>query len=325
MRKLLKSYQDTIEDICIFPNPKWISLGWLILHLTKYRSKIFASTFRAIQANCIKTQFVSIDQTLPQVELLSVTTSKDVITTRLSIASAVKHSQNGISRIVVVCPPQEMGHVSNSLQGLFTNYSLSVISECEYVNEDLYAQIRSDLGKRAGHAIQQLVKISYVSQSSAKGVLVLDSDTILLSPTIWLDCMGKQSIQLSWEKTESYYGHLERLHQRKFKRKFSTVTHHMLMQPELVREFCKTQNTSNVNEFLKRSYFLADKTLDSIFSMDYLFYGLNAIDKYPDRVELVRWCNVSRPRNYFEFERCSIEDLEHQLPFKSVSFHSWQS
>jgi hypothetical protein len=99
----------------------------------------------------------------------------------------------------------------------------------------------------------------------------------------------------------------------------------MLMQPSWVREFCQTTILPSVNEFLHQAYTLADTETDSIFSMDYLLYGLNAIDRYPEKTLLVRWCNVSRSRQWIDLEHSSVEILERKLPFKSVSFHSWQA
>ena len=59
-----------------------------------------------------------------------------------------------------------------------------------------------------GWVLAQYLKIWTVATSESEGVLVLDADTLLLSPRIFLDRSGKQILTPSVEFHRTYYAFL---------------------------------------------------------------------------------------------------------------------
>lgn len=319
-----KTFQDVINDLSRYPNARWISVLWLILHTIKYGPTILPAIYRILKANRTATDWIVENKKLPSIDVLIPCTKKDSKTLSLAVQSVIVNSINPINKISIICPSDDV-HVLAQIINL-NKYAceIEVSSERNFVDDIMYEEVFAILGNRAGHAIQQFVKLNFVASSKSAGVLVLDSDTILLRRVPWLDDYGNQSLYLSWENVIEHYDHLDALCGRNFRRDISTVTHHMLMQPSWVREFMGVQSEEDIKAFNQTAFDLANKDLSSIFSLDYLFYGLNALSRYPEKIVVNRWCNASATLESINREIISIYELGQEFPYKSVSFHSWQ-
>lgn len=324
MRKV-KSFQEAVNDLSRFPVANWVSSLWFVLHIFKYGPSLLRSIVRILQANIVKNEWITNAEDLLPIEVLIPCTKKDVRTLNLVIHSVLENSLNDITKINVVCPEKELAQITAMIEEENFECRIEIHNEKNFIDSTLYDEIVALLGKRAGHAIQQIVKICFVASSRAFGILVLDSDTVLLQPVCWLDKHSNQVLYLSWENTPEHYDHLELLCERKFNRSLNTVTHHMLMQPEWVREFMGASTENEINQFIMRAFELSNKEIASIFSLDYLFYGLNAIEHHRPQVQIVRWCNVSSRFTDSVNRSSAIEELRTLFPYKSVSFHEWQN
>jgi hypothetical protein len=88
---------------------------------------------------------------------------------------------------------------------------------------------------RQGWVKQQVLKLAFVARSASEGVLVLDADTILLQPKVWLDGQ-RQLLAVADEYHRPYVEHTNRcLGTSCVDEGISWVTHHQLMQPRVVR------------------------------------------------------------------------------------------
>ena len=324
MRKV-KSFQEAVNDLSRFPVANWVSSLWFVLHILKYGPSLLRSIVRILRANLVKNEWITNEEDLLPIEVLIPCTEKDARTLNLVIRSVLENSLNEITKINIVCPEKELVQITAMVEDENFECRIEIHNERKFINPTLYDEIVALLGKRAGHAIQQIVKICFVASSRAFGILVLDSDTVILQPVCWLDKHSNQVLYLSWENTPEHYNHLELLCERRFNRSLNTVTHHMLMQPEWVREFMGASTENGINQFMMRAFELSNKEIASIFSLDYLFYGLNAIEHHRQQVQIVRWCNISSRFTDSVNRSSVIEELKTLFPYKSVSFHEWQN
>ncbi len=323
MRKL-KSFQEVVNDLSRFPVAIWVSSIWFVLHIFKYGPSLLRSIFRILRANLVKNEWITNAEDLLPIEVLIPCTEKDTRSLILVIRSVLENSLNKITQINVVCPEKDFMQISGIVERENFKCRIEIHDEKKFINLTLHNKIVAQLGKRAGHAIQQIVKICFVASSRAFGILVLDSDTVILQPVCWLDKHANQVLYLSWENTSEHYSHLDLLCERRFNRSLNTVTHHMLMQPDWLREFMGASSENEVNQFIMKAFELSNKEIASIFSLDYLFYGLNAIEHHRQQVKIVRWCNVSASYVESVHRSSGIAELRTKFPYKSVSFHEWQ-
>jgi hypothetical protein len=323
----MKTYSQVLNDISRFPKPRWLSAAWFILHILKYGPKLSNSIKRAIKANLVEnegkmdlTEKVLIDVLVP-------CTTKDLKTLPLCLESVIVTVINPIRKIWIACPPSQFDEVKHFITSLEFDMDsdIQVVCETDYIEDELYTNVKKTLGAKAGHAIQQMLKVSFVAQSPMSGVLVLDSDTVLLQKSLWLDKFENQILQLSWENVPEHYLHLEELCKTEFDKSYNTVTHHMLMQPKWMREFIDSSSQDTLKNFLMKAFEFAQKDLQSIYSLDYLFYGLNAIKFKNSHLMFARWCNLAIVPTKLDWDFVKFSSLQQQYPYKSISFHQWQA
>ena len=304
----------------------FLKLLWFPALVIKHRLKIVKSFYRFCRSQLVPFKGRKLDVNEPRdIELLVLCTEKDLATLPFALRSCEQFSLNPITGCSVVAPSACISMIENLLSDFAFSFPVHVLSENSFIDELLLSRIRSILKDNSGHAIQQLVKFGYVSLSSAEGVLVLDSDTILLKPQLWLDLHGRQLLQLAWEYIPEHYEHLEQLCHKKFDNSFNTVTHHMLIQPHLLRSMSGIKDSTDLYSYQNSAFDLANHSLQSIFSLDYLYYGLNLIYSFPDRVFFSRWCNkAAKPLESSE-AYSSLLEISGDIPYNSISFHAWQN
>jgi hypothetical protein len=320
----MKTYSQAIRDISKYPNPQWSSTLWFVLHLLKYGPKLLKSIKRIVRANLVVNDFQTNPGNNVLIDVLIPCTAKDLRTLPLSIQSVIASSLNPINKIWIVCPPNQVTKIEECLISFKFSNQVQVISESMYIDKQLYDYVFDSLGAKAGHAIQQLLKVSFVAQSNLQGILVLDSDTVLLQECLWLDQFENQVLQLGWENIPEHYLHLEKLCKTNFDKSYNTVTHHMLMQPNWMRNFIKKCTNLGLNDFLYKAFDYSQKDIQSVFSLDYLFYGLNSIKYKQSKVHFTRWCNTAVDPSELNIESENLESLKKKYPYKSISFHHWQ-
>jgi hypothetical protein len=87
-----------------------------------------------------------------------------------------------------------------------------------------------------GWCTQQLVKVLAVMQEETSASLVVDSDTILNYPHVWLAETGQQLLCIGQECREIPFNDSSSFLNIPFRAKLSFVTHHYLWQREILDE-----------------------------------------------------------------------------------------
>ena len=155
--------------------------------------------------------------------------SKDFAVLGLTIASARACVLNPIGQISLITNLEFIDEVKRKFP------DCHVFSDQDFLSEEMIQKVNIQVPlERRGWVFQQLIKISACLESEREGCLVLDADTILIQPRVWLESSGVQILCISEEYHMPYVRH--------YKSTFgqgvcpwSFVTHHHMMQKEILR------------------------------------------------------------------------------------------
>lgn len=263
---------------------------------------------------------------LPEIDIAIPFVEKDIAILPRSVESAVKWIRNPINSIYLITPSDPGKQVpklalkrsAEILRGLMSRHPNVVLRfDHDIVGEELWRAIEAE--KPGGWVVQQLVKFSVVLQPQSRPTLILDSDTVLLSPKTWLAGNQKQLLQVAHE-FEPRYMDLVRKHFRLEKSLgLSFVTHHQMMQPDIVREMFPN-GPASLLEWWRESLLTEGAHLS-----EYEAYGTYLLERYPNRVALGSWSNLLSPYYLLFNKRISVEgrDPSELIPhYCSVSFHA---
>jgi len=258
----------------------------------------------------------------PAIHLLLVTKSQDIHLLEVVITQALKNSLNPITAIIIIVPNIEVNHVSKLLKGNFFSDLLSISGEDFVIPEKVRNQIKLEFGNLYGWILQQLLKIWSVANSNAQGVLVLDADTILLSPKLFLDKFETQILQPSFEFHLPYYEFLNNFkpHFGKFDNSF--ISHHMLMQPKYAAEAFR-RISSTLDDFAQEICSKYDKREINPICIEFELYAQFMITNFRSKVVLSKWSNLSVKRSKILDENGNYNFSSYVNKFNSISVHSW--
>jgi len=151
-----------------------------------------------------------------------------------------------------------------------------------------------------------------VIMSDQVATLILDADTVLLSPKIWLDSEGTQILCIANEYHLPYKKHIRKVFGGQ-NHLLSFTTHHQLMKRDSVKEIFGL-NGDGLVDWLK----LADFNESSATS-DYETYGEWMVERNPKQVVFAKWNNVSAKINSINTSYAEI--LSDYSKYGSVSNH----
>jgi hypothetical protein len=276
------------------------------------------SRFYAANSFSFTNEKINRKENIP-IDVLIVAAEKDFHKLQL----VVSHAQDNLNvkspnAIYIVVPHLEMGH---KVLTILSKYDyIKIVCEDSIVEKATQDQIRSYYGSRYGWVLQQLLKIEFVKRSNARGVLVLDADTILLKPRNWLNSSGQQVLTPTWEYHLPYYEFLWDIGLTKRNIDFSFVPHHMLIQPKKLVQCLSYFGISNLtqllNLILKKEF--ADQA--SPFSIDYEMYAQFMMSFHPSEIILEKWANLQINQKVSR-ESISQYVAKYREDYASISFH----
>ena len=220
------------------------------------------------------------NEDLPTIDIAIPCHKKDFDNLHLVIQGAIANIKNPIGKMVLITPEQ----LSPELETMFPD--CKVLTDESVLSEDIFKVINGSVPqKRRGWIVQQVIKFQIAIQSDEVATLILDSDTILLKPRIWLNREGIQILCVS----DNY--HLPyKVHQRKVfggqNNILSFVAHHQLMKRDSLREIFG-QKVEGLLQWIN----LADFSEFSAVS-EYDTYGEWMFSNKPHEVALAKWNNA---------------------------------
>ncbi len=269
-----------------------------------------------------------------EIEVVIPSTAKDLVVLELAISGVRRNVLNPIGKISIICPSGDVAQIEGmKLVGVH------VIDEEDLLGDSLLQMCNNVApSKHKGWVRQQAVKYTSVLRSEYQGVLILDSDTILLKQQSWLQSGGKQSLAISYEYHPPYQIHFEKFLSSKnsaplafMTRRLgvSFVTHHQLMQPSVLKEFL-SDGSSRFPESGLLNWVKTFDFKDSSPASEYHSYGTFISLFSPQKVAYIRWGNLAASRHDVstiigkELDQISLAELQRTFPdLSSISLHAY--
>lgn len=242
---------------------------------------------RLLEASLPVDPLVAPSGSLPAIDLVAACHPRDTELLRRALDAAVSCSRNPIRTLWLATPDD----AADSLADLVPD--ARVVPESELIPNHLRRRIieRFPVATQ-GWITQQVLKILQVLRSDAVASLVIDIDTLLLRPRVWLTGDGRQLLSPSWEFHPPYEAHSRAMWPGLgVASGLSYVTHHQLMQRDVLTAMYGSDGSG-----LTRWIDLADPTQSSAVS-EYHCYGAFLTTQFPNRVEAAQWNNLAVPRS----------------------------
>jgi len=258
----------------------------------------------------------------PNIELLCVAAPKDFETLFCSIESAIKFSGNVIEKVTVITTSSGLNECLEILGKL--GRKVNVVDEDSLLSIVDREKILKKFEGRYGWVLQQLLAVQYISTSESSGVLLLNSDTILLRPMDFLDENNNQILMVSTEFHPPYYKLLNKLIGSSVNPKWTFITHHMLFQPWILREIIQVFNVNNVSNLVNWLIMHVEPGEESPLCVEFELYAQGMLQLYPAFVKLRKFSNVSLPRTSMAIEEDQKKHTNLKVSkFNSCSYHDY--
>ena len=269
---------------------------------------------------------------LPAIELVIPFVEKDLRALPVVLEHAIANIRNPVGQVTLITPRNAEGtgprfvkpESTPALENLLAaNPQVRLVFDQDLLGGELLDKLQSRFGsgdRNAGWVMQQLIKLSAALQSTYPGALILDSDTVLLTKKTWLTSKGKQLLQVAIEYHSDFMRHLEMFFGVTKKHRLSFITHHQLMQPDVVREMFPEGQKSLI-AWWESSSDPIGRDLG-----DYEAYGSFLAYHHPTRVAYGSFGNLFSPAlDQFLYDMKTLKRTPLQLisDYCSVSFHSW--
>jgi hypothetical protein len=306
--------------------PSYFHVPLLLPSLIKNLPSSFRDFARFIKVNRIPSSILSYGGELPAISLLIVVAHKDFENLKLCIAQILKHSLNPISKVEIVVPESDLASCRKILEQIQLQIPISLINEDEVINVQLREKMKSKLKHKYGWALQQLLTLHMVMRSDCCGVLAVDADTFVLRDQVWLNDKFTQVLFQSPEFHVPYYKVINKVFPKLDTISYSHITHHMLFQPELLREFLTKNGYVDSADVMIQVLESFDKLQESPFCIEFEPYAQFLHDSHKDRFELRRFSNsnFSTKENNVSITEL-IQSLDNHNFYNSINFHSWNN
>lgn len=261
---------------------------------------------------------------LPAIEALIVSTEKDFESIKFVIQNIQSGSRNLVESLSIITPKVSVANclqLVEEYQPLFSR-GINVIDEDSVFSSAFRQELKDAFGRRYGWVLQQLLTTNFVFSSGAAGVLTINADTVLLRPRKWLDSESNQSLLVSSEFHKPYYELLHKLFRTKKRPKNTFVTHHMLMQPEILRTLLKKEGITSVEQLGKDAISFADLSIESPVCLEFELYGQLISKHHPELVSFNKFSNIGISLSTDQIPTM-IQKYRDNADLYSVSFHSY--
>ncbi len=307
-------------------SPSYFHMLFLLPALIKNIPTSFGSFLRFVKVNRIPTSIISCKGKLPSISILLVVAQKDFDKLINCINQIVKHSLNPISQIEIVVPDSHTASCVKTLENINLEIPLKVLNEDEIISADLRKNMKQVLKHKYGWAIQQLLTLNMVVRSDCDGVLAVNADTFILRDQVWLNEKLVQVLFRSSEYHAPYYQLIKKIFPNLQLVPFSHVTHHMLFQPKLLRDFLSKSGYLDLEKLMIQVLESMDRTQESPFCIEFEPYAQALHNFYPNRFEIRRFSNspFSKVEDNLEIMTL-VAELDNQNVYNSISFHSWNN
>ena len=252
---------------------------------------------------------------LPEIEIFVACIAKDFELLPSVLSSGVLSSSNNVKKITVVTT-SDLLDTKLDIQGIQVNF----VDENSLVSEINRSALKVKFGSRYGWVLQQLLALTFVMDSKAEGILVLNADTIITRSQVWLNERYEQPLMCSYEYNKLYYEFLGLYDFPTKKFRCSHITHHMLMQPAKLRNIYAHYIKKNLDEFIV-DIVNYSQTHVSPVCIEFELYAYGMLGIYPELIKKRKFANINLRRS----KNSLITEAASQLSnsYNSVSLHEY--
>jgi hypothetical protein len=299
----------------------WMFL--IIRNLVKEKKPNIEAVNRFLNVNRIPPRVLEDQVPPPPISALLVSTQKDFRILEVCLENLKNGSANPIEEITIIVPEINVEECINLLKKLNMGILTKVINEDSILTFELRERIRNKFGSRYGWILQQLLTLSFVLKSEADGILVVDSDTVLMQKLLWLDSQGNQLLMPSWEFNLPYYRFLREISSQIPFAENSYINHHMLMQPLILRTIFEKVGLKSVEDLFAIVEKHADIKVSSPVCLEFEIYAQGILTFFSEKVLITKWSNVSLSAANDYRTTKALHMILARKRYRSVSVHSW--
>ena len=323
-----------IRNVLRLSNSRSLGATALLVELISqlFRKKYLPLPVRTLISLCQPIDPLRRSRNLPPIELVIPFVEKDLAALPIVLAAAKRNIRNPLATVTLITPRGADGKgprfsspdSSTALEQILqSNPEVRVLFDQDILGTALLNELNARFGagdRNAGWVMQQLIKLSAAHQSTEIGALILDADTVMLSPKTWIRSDKRQLLQIANEYHADFMRHVLMYFGVPKKYRLSFITHHQLMQPEIVRRMFPGGSESLL-DWWKSSTDAIGRDLG-----DYEAYGCFLAHHYPERVAYGSFGNLFSPHLARFMRDLSETGLspEQLIPdYCTASFHSW--
>jgi hypothetical protein len=296
---------------------------WLLRGIVNEPSRDYSALKRYFFANRRPTKILRAADDLPEIEVIFVSKLEDIQILGLAVNSVVKNSINPISRVVIAVPENQVRSTSEYFFNSSNEAPIEVISENNLVPQSAIELIKQRCPERFGWILQQILVASFILSTKSENVLVVDSDTLIIRPQVWIDNAQRQILMPTFELHSPYYDFFQHVSAKYPTPRLSFVSHHMLVQASIFREVYEVFG-GDINTALEQAFSFSDLSDNSPFDLKYEIYAQYLINNYKNQVSFVKWANLSGSREELAAlieGKSTTEDFARL--YNSISLHHW--
>jgi hypothetical protein len=254
--------------------------------------------------------------------LYFVATNKDF----MILPHSVKYAKKSLGDFnLMACGIIVPDEVTEEARNLFQQEDdITIIAESTVVKRDVFEKLSPRFGSRSNWIYQQLLKVSLVRDSNTKYCLIVDADTLLISPRLWADRNNRLGLTPTDEFNRDYFDFIARLESDNKPPTNSFVPHHMCYDVELFGRMLREYKINTLEEFIHKILKASNRDSASPVSIDYELFGQWVTSHYPQKVNLIKWANLSIPRR--KSSRILASKFRMSLLrffYNSISFHDY--
>ena len=237
--------------------------------------------------------------------------------------SVVKNSINPISRVVIAVPEHQYESTRQYFFNSENHKIIQVIPENQLVSPAVIELIKQKSPERFGWILQQVLVASFILNTQSENVLIVDSDTLIIRPQLWIDKFKTQILMPTFELHLPYYWFFHHVSSKYPKPRRSFVSHHMLVQTSIFREAYSVFD-GDIFIALERAFSFSDMSDNSPFDLKYEIYAQYLVNNYKNQVSFVKWSNLSCSRRQLASLIEGKTTSEEYAPlYNSLSLHHW--
>lgn len=309
--RVSRSIFQLLTDLKIF---RKVNANWFIEYLD---FTIDSLKFLSLYKNPFFKKFV--DSLVPVDPLIELTHEKTVLTVMIPCSSKdfpILSTVINAARLNIRNPIREITVVTPDVKLMPKNLGpIKILSDNHFLGQPKVKYLLADLKLDSGWIKQQLIKILFCLQSTESNILILDADTILTKPKLFVSG-NTQILSFAYEYHSPYIQHLQSFLPLVHDFGLTFVTHHQLWQKDIVEDIW---SGDGLKVWLERM----DRNQLSPIS-EYNTYGLYAYNFFQNRIRLSRFANEQFSRKILENNDLKIDQVLTLFPNScSISIHSY--